>query len=128
MGSGAARCCLGDGERGREGGRGLRLTGSPAAAAGSKQAGGSGRAVSHRLEEREGGCEARRGEARQFPAGSLGRDLAERCGRPEERGERAAGGGFADCPVVSSADTRLGTANGFGAGVKARAVHLPLGW
>lgn len=77
---------------------------------------------------RSGREAVRRGEARQFPAGSLGRDLAERCGRPEKRGERAAGGGFADCPVVSSADTRLGTANGFGAGVKARAVHLPLGW
>lgn len=40
----------------------------------------------------------RRGEARQFPAGSLGRDLAERCGRPEERGERAAGGGVRRLP------------------------------
>lgn len=125
MGSGAARCCLGDGERGREGGRGLRLTGSPAAAAGSKQAGGSGRAVSHRLEEREGGCEARRGSSRQAP---LGETWLSAAGGRRSEGSARREGGFADCPVVSSADTRLGTANGFGAGVKARAVHLPLGW
>lgn len=47
---------------------------------------------------RSGREAVRRGEARQFPAGSLGRDLAERCGRPEERGERAAGGGVRRLP------------------------------
>lgn len=95
------------GGRARAAGRG-----SPAA---SKQAGGSERDASHRLEEQERGCLARRGAA------VLGSLLWEP--PPEERREaRREGGGS---QAASSADTRLGTANGVGVGVKA---GLQTGW